>query len=117
MPGILSPWVSESHLLFFPVLMIPLREEQVRPEHFRGLGGESGGGQTGNWRGVDGGSSFQLWLRLLFAPLSLVGEGEDTPAGFLSGTAETFMKSLQRQGGRDYFYLLIDSAAVAALCL
>lgn len=49
-------------------------------------------------------TAFQLWLWLLLLLLSRVwGGGRDTHAGFLSNAAETFMKSLQKQGRQALF--------------
>lgn len=60
-------------------------------------------------------TAFQLWLwLLLFLPSRVWGEGRDTHAGFLSNAAETFMKSLQKQGRQALF---LSSAAVAAVPL
>lgn len=76
----------------------------MRPEALPGARERVGDRQTGNWRGVDGEVRFSSGCGCYFAPLSLVWRGgRDTPAGFLSNAAETFMKSLQRQGRQGLF--------------
>lgn len=101
--------------LFVPVFNYPLR----RTGEARGTSGgwgQSGRQENGEKKGEDEGGQHSVVV--LFCSSHQFGRGDgDTNVGFLSSAAETFMKSLQRQGGRHYFYLQIDSAAVAAVPL
>ena len=76
----------------------------MRPETLPGARGEWETGKQGTCVGVEGEVRFSSGCGCYFAPLSLVWRGgRDTPAGFLSNAAETFMKSLQRQGRQALF--------------
>lgn len=102
--GSLSLSASEEVISLSLSLIIPLRR---RTGEVRGTSGSSGreweSGKERERRRCRR-TVFQPWLWLLLLLLSPVwGGGKDTHAGFLPNTAETFMKSLQRQGRQALF--------------